>query len=231
LRAAWARRGEQRVVVVSGRTSRRVVHGALNAATGDFVALIRERRRQDDGAAFGHALGQGRPDVPKLLVWDNAPPHHPKRVQAAAAAANIRMVFFLPLRAPELMPCEDLRGPVAAGQGTGRRQSGLHGDPGAGRARRCLARCPIPLRPFAQNRPVRPNVSVASYLGFVDERKTASRIRSPSGASHQWYTSRDSLAWVLCHNNRGSARTGCAPSMRGSGGYLSLPRCGTPPMG
>jgi transposase len=53
------------------------------------------------------ALGQVRPDVPKLLVWDNAPPHHPKRVQAAAAAANIRLVF-LPLRAPELMPCEDL---------------------------------------------------------------------------------------------------------------------------
>ena len=107
MRAAWARRGEQRVVVVSGRNSRRVVHGALNAATGDFVALIRERSRQDDCAAFVHALGQGRPDVPKLLVWDNAPPHHPKRVQAAAAAANIRIVF-LPLRAPELMPCEDL---------------------------------------------------------------------------------------------------------------------------
>ena len=53
------------------------------------------------------ALGQVHPDVPKLLVWDNAPPHHPKRVQAAAAAANIRLVF-LPFRAPELMPCEDL---------------------------------------------------------------------------------------------------------------------------
>ena len=107
MRAAWARRGEQQVVVVSGRNSRRVVHGALNAATGDIVALIRERSRQDDCAAFVHALGQVRPDVPKLLVWDNTPPHHPKRVQAAAAAANIRTVF-LPFRAPELMPCEDL---------------------------------------------------------------------------------------------------------------------------
>jgi transposase len=45
--------------------------------------------------------------VPKLLVWDNAPPHQPKRVLAAAAAAQISMVF-LPFRAPELMPCEDL---------------------------------------------------------------------------------------------------------------------------
>jgi transposase len=107
LRAAWARRGEQQLVVVSGRNSRRVVHGALNAASGDFVSLIRERSRQDDCAAFVEALGQVRPNVPKLLVWDNAPPHHPKRVQAAAAAANIHLAF-LPFRAPELMPCEDL---------------------------------------------------------------------------------------------------------------------------
>ncbi len=107
LRAAWARRGQQQVVVVSGRNARRVLHGALNAATGEFLPLIRERSRQDDCAAFVEALGRVRPAVPKLLIWDNAPPHHPKRVQAAAAAANIRLAF-LPFRAPELMPCEDL---------------------------------------------------------------------------------------------------------------------------
>jgi hypothetical protein len=38
LRAAWARCGEQAVVVVAGRNSRRVVHGALNAATGRPVS-------------------------------------------------------------------------------------------------------------------------------------------------------------------------------------------------
>ena len=107
LRAAWAKRGEQQVVVVSGRNARRVVHGALAATTGEFVSLIRERSRQDDCAAFLEALGRVRPEVPKLLVWDNAPPHHPKRVQAAAAAAHIQLAF-LPFRAPELMPCEDL---------------------------------------------------------------------------------------------------------------------------
>lgn len=107
LRASWARQGAQRVVVVSGRNSRRVVHGALNAATGELAALVRERSRQDDCAAFVEALGQVRPDVPKLLVWDNAPPHHPKKVQAAAEAAHIQLAF-LPFRSPELMPCEDL---------------------------------------------------------------------------------------------------------------------------
>ena len=117
LRAAWARRGAQRVVVIRGRNARRVVHGALDVATGELVQLIRERSRQDDGVAFVEALGRVRPDVPKLLVWDNAPPHHPKKVLAAAAAAHIA-IAFLPLRAPELMPCEDLwrlaKGVVAA---------------------------------------------------------------------------------------------------------------------
>jgi transposase len=107
LRAAWARRGQQQIVVISGRNARRVVHGALNAATGDLVTLIRERSRQDDCVAFVEALGQLRPQVPKLLIWDNAPPHHPKRVLAAAEAAHITLAF-LPFRAPELMPCEDL---------------------------------------------------------------------------------------------------------------------------
>jgi len=107
LRARWAKRGEQREVVISGRNGRRVIHGALNAASGDFVSLIRARSRQDDCLAFVEALAQGHPDGPKLLVWDNAPPHHPKRVAAAAAAAHIQ-IAWLPFRSPELMPCEDL---------------------------------------------------------------------------------------------------------------------------
>jgi transposase len=74
---------------------------------GDLAVLVRERSHQDDCLAFVEALGQVRPHVPKLLVWDNAPPHHPKRVQAAAAAAQIT-IAWLPFRAPELMPCEDL---------------------------------------------------------------------------------------------------------------------------
>jgi transposase len=111
LRASRARQGVQRVVVVSGRNSRRVVHGALNAAlnaaTGEGVALVRERSRQDACAAFVEALGRVHPDVPKLLVWDNAPPHHPKKVQATAEAAQNHLAF-LPFRSPERMPCEDL---------------------------------------------------------------------------------------------------------------------------
>ena len=109
LRACWAKRGAQREVVISGRNGRngrRVIHGALNAASGEFVSPIRERSRQDDCLAFVEALARVRPEVPKLLVWDTAPPHHPKRVAAAAEAAHIA-IAWLPFRSPELMPCED----------------------------------------------------------------------------------------------------------------------------
>ena len=53
------------------------------------------------------ALAQVHSDVPKLLVWDHAPPHQPKRVAAAAAAAH-STIAWLPFRAHEFMPCEDL---------------------------------------------------------------------------------------------------------------------------
>lgn len=95
------------MVVISGRNGRRVVHGALNTQTGELVRVVRERSRTDDCQVFIETLGQLRPAVPKLLIWDNAPPHHPKRVLEAAAAAKIEIVW-LPFRSPELNPCEDL---------------------------------------------------------------------------------------------------------------------------
>jgi len=107
LRASWALRGRQREVVITGRNGRRVIHGALNATTGELVDLVRERSRQDDCIAFVEQLGAVRPEVPKLLIWDNAPPHHPKRVLAAAQAAQIT-IAWLPFRSPELNPLEDL---------------------------------------------------------------------------------------------------------------------------
>ncbi len=107
LRAAWARRGHQVEVVISGRNARRVVHGAVNPATGEQLCLPRERGRGEDCAALVAALGARRPAIPKLLVWDNAPPHHTHAVREAAAASGIELAW-LPFRSPELNPCEDL---------------------------------------------------------------------------------------------------------------------------
>ena len=107
LRAGWSKRGESAVVLISGRNKRRTILGALNATTGELVHMVRERCRTDDVLTTVEALGAVRSDVPKLLIWDNAPPHHPHRVRDAARDAGITLAF-LPFRSPELMPLEEL---------------------------------------------------------------------------------------------------------------------------
>jgi transposase len=107
LRAGWSRRGAPAVVTISGRNARRTLLGALNVTTGELVCTVRERCRGDDVLAMVAALGAVRPEVPKLLIWDNAPAHKPLPVRQAAQEAGITIVF-LPFRAPELMPVEEL---------------------------------------------------------------------------------------------------------------------------
>ena len=107
LRAGWSQVGHPALVTISGRNARRTLFGALNVTTGELVCLPLLRCRTDEVAAAMAALGQLRPAVSKLLIWDNAPPHHPHRVRDAAAAAGITLAF-LPFRSPELMPLEEL---------------------------------------------------------------------------------------------------------------------------
>jgi transposase len=113
LRSAWARQGQQAIVVISGKNARRVVHGALDVSSGQFVSVVRERSRGADTAALLAALGQHQPDVPKLVVWDNAPAHQARVAREAAAAAGVELAW-LPFRSPELNPCEDLWRPLKA---------------------------------------------------------------------------------------------------------------------
>jgi len=107
LRAGWSKRGEPATVLITGRNKRRTILGALNVTTGELVRLVRERGRTADVLAIVEVLGQVRPEVPKLLIWDNAPAHMPLPVRQTAAEASIA-IAFLPFRSPELMPLEDL---------------------------------------------------------------------------------------------------------------------------
>lgn len=107
LRAAWAPVGEQAAVVISGRNARRVVHGMVNAVTGELVQTIRPRGRGDDVAAAVAVLAGHTGAGPALLVWDNAPPHRTRVARQAAADADIELAW-LPFRSPELNPCEDI---------------------------------------------------------------------------------------------------------------------------
>src|SRR6185503_8481731 len=63
LRAGWSRRGEPAKVVISGRNARRTLLGAVNVASGELVATVRERCRTDDVLAAVTQLGAVRPDV------------------------------------------------------------------------------------------------------------------------------------------------------------------------
>jgi len=107
LRASWSKRGEPATVLISGRNPRRTILGALQVSSGELVRLVRERCRTADVLAMVEELGQVRPEVPKVLIWDNAPAHMPLPVRQTAAATNIT-IAFLPFRAPELMPLEEL---------------------------------------------------------------------------------------------------------------------------
>jgi transposase len=107
LRACWARRGEQAAVTISGKNSRRVLHGALNIGTGELIRVVRERSRGADSAALIAALAARTAAGRSLLVWDNAPPHQTRIARETAEAVGIAIVP-LPFRAPELMPCEDV---------------------------------------------------------------------------------------------------------------------------
>jgi transposase len=107
LRARWRRRGVPAMVLISGKKDRRTIFGALQVDSGELVTTVRKQGRTDDVLVAVEQLGTVRPEVPKLLIWDNAPPHHPHRVRDAAAAAGITLAF-LPFRSPELMPLEDL---------------------------------------------------------------------------------------------------------------------------
>ncbi len=106
-RAAWSQAGQPTNVIISGRHARHTLLGALNISSGELVVVPRPRSRTDDVLALIDTLAAIRPHVPKLLVWDNAPPHHPHRVRDVAQDASITLAF-LPFRSPELMPLEDL---------------------------------------------------------------------------------------------------------------------------
>ena len=95
------------MVTISGRNSRRMLHGAMNVVTGEIVRVVRERNRGADSAALVAALAARTPAGKRLRVWDNAPPHHTRVARETAEAMGI-IIVPLPFRSPELMPCEDV---------------------------------------------------------------------------------------------------------------------------
>ncbi len=101
LRYAWALRGEQAQVKITGQNAKRVLFGTLNPRTGHRVILRRPRQRQGDFQAFLRELRRRYPGRPIWLLLDKASSHSAVQSQELAACLGVTLLW-LPKQCPEL---------------------------------------------------------------------------------------------------------------------------------
>jgi hypothetical protein len=115
LRAGWARVGVQAEVPVTGNHARRVIHGALNIATGHVELLITEHWTAVTYQAFLRQVRQAWRGWHIVLFADRGSPHTAMASRALATALGLE-VRWLPTATPELNACEGLwRGAKGSG--------------------------------------------------------------------------------------------------------------------
>ena len=109
LRANWSRRGQPARVLISGWNARRVVFGAMNLRTGKRLFLARRHQRQHDFQAFLELICHHYRTRHVVLLLDENPSHTAKGSQQLAEDLRIELLW-LPKRAPELNPMDELWG-------------------------------------------------------------------------------------------------------------------------
>ena len=107
LRSAWALRGEQAQVPITGENARRVLFGTINPRTGHRVVLQRPTMRQEDFQAFLWLLRALYPGRPLYLLLDKAGCHTAAKSKALAARLNIHLLL-LPKQWSELNSMDHL---------------------------------------------------------------------------------------------------------------------------
>lgn len=107
LRCAWAFRGQQAEVRITGRNAKRVLFGAINPRTGHRLVMSRPGMRQEDFQAFLRYLRSRYRGRPLWLVLDRAPCHEAYKSQALAGRLDIGLMW-LPTQCPELNPVDHL---------------------------------------------------------------------------------------------------------------------------
>lgn len=105
LRSAWAPRGAQAKVWLTGRNASRVLFGAVNLRTGRLVLLCRLHQRSPDFCAFLHEVRRRYRGRHVALLLDEDPSHAAHASQRLAATLDITLLW-LPKRCPELNPME-----------------------------------------------------------------------------------------------------------------------------
>lgn len=101
LRYAWAFRGAQAQVPITGQNAKRVLFGTINPRTGHRVVLRRPRQRQEDFQAFLRYLRRRYPGRPIWLLLDQASCHSAGQSQRLAAQLEVTLLW-LPKQCPEL---------------------------------------------------------------------------------------------------------------------------------
>ncbi len=107
LRCAWAFRGQQADVRITGRNAKRVLFGAINPRTGHRLAVCRPGMRQEDFQAFLRHLRSRYRGRPLWLILDRAPCHEAHKSQMLAGRLDIGLMW-LPTQCPELNPVDHL---------------------------------------------------------------------------------------------------------------------------
>jgi transposase len=107
LRRAWALRGEQARVAITGCNAKRVLFGAINLRTGHRVLLRRPNMEQAHFQAFLRLLREAYPGRPIALLLDEAPCHRASKSQALAAQLDMALLW-LPKQCAELNPMDQL---------------------------------------------------------------------------------------------------------------------------
>lgn len=101
LRAAWAPRGQQARVPITGQNAKRTLWGAIHIRTGHRILGRSHRMRQEDFQAFLRVLRRRYAGRPLWILLDMAPCHRAVRSQALAARLGIRLLW-LPKQCSEL---------------------------------------------------------------------------------------------------------------------------------
>jgi hypothetical protein len=107
LRAAWALRGQQARVRISGNNDQRTLFGAMNLQTGHRILLAGSRPNQVEFQRFLRRLRCGYPGRPLCLLLDRARNHTAPQSQDLARQLGCQLLW-LPKQAAELNAMDQL---------------------------------------------------------------------------------------------------------------------------
>ena len=117
LRRAWALRGEQAKIGITGRNAKRVLFGTITLRTGHRILHRAPNMRQEHFHVFLYRLRRSYPGHPIWLLLDEAPCHTAGKSQALARQLDIVLVW-LPTQCSELNAMDqlwrELKGKISA---------------------------------------------------------------------------------------------------------------------